>query len=300
MENTDRKTKKITARDVAQAAGVSVATVSYVMNDRPDQKINPETRKKILQIANLMNYVPSHAAKSLATGRNNSIGISYSPTGIPTRDSSVLLFSLMLTERLNRMKYDVTFIPARKTDEGLPINRNVDAIIAIDLDHTDFRSLADNYLVPVICVDMLVNDELFYQIYDDIPFLVQKSLMELGSPKRCYFIYDSFNNANYEQFVLKLPDGVFPLRQRELTPSMLSSLKNEKVIVLGGFLALKLLGDIRSDDICAIISEREKGLLPASVSIMLDNSDKKANLTMNIVMNALKRNFEVKHDHKIQ
>lgn len=300
MEKEEKKTKKVTARDVANAAGVSVATVSYVMNDRVDQKINPETKKKILQIANLMNYVPSHAAKSLATGRNNTIGISYFPTGVTTKDSGVLLFALMMIERLNRMKYDVTFIPAHKTEEGLPINRNIDAIIAIDLDHADFRSLADNYLVPVICVDMLVNDELFYQIYDDIPFLVEKALMELGNPKKCYFIYDSFNNANYEQFVLGLPKNVFPLRQRELTASVLQQIKGEKVIALGGFLALKLLSDVGNDDICAIVAESEKGMMPSGLKTLIDNSDKKANLTMNIVMNALKRNFDVKHDHKIQ
>ena len=292
--------KKVTAKDVAREAGVSVATVSYVMNDRTDQKIPPETRKKILQIANLMNYIPSHAAKSLATGRNNAIGISYSLSGVLTRDSHIMSFSNMLIERLNRMKYDVTFIPAHKTEEGLPVNRNIDAIIAVDLNHTDFRSLADNYLVPVICVDMKVNDELFYQIYEDIPFLAEKALMALSNPKKCYFIYDSFENSNYEQFVLGLPENVFPLKHREITPEMQETLKKEPVIALGGFLALNLLQYVDETRFCAIVSEQEKQLLPEKIKVMLDNCDKKANLTMNIVMNALKRNFEVTHDHKVR
>ena len=38
--------KKVTIRDVAKEAGVSVATVSYIMNDRKDVKISSETRKK--------------------------------------------------------------------------------------------------------------------------------------------------------------------------------------------------------------------------------------------------------------
>ena len=47
--------KKPTVKDVAKQAGVSVATVSYIMNDRKDQKISEATRKKVLQIANLLN-----------------------------------------------------------------------------------------------------------------------------------------------------------------------------------------------------------------------------------------------------
>lgn len=41
--------KKITNKDVAKFAGVSVATVSYVMNGRTDQRISESTRKKVLQ-----------------------------------------------------------------------------------------------------------------------------------------------------------------------------------------------------------------------------------------------------------
>ena len=48
--------KKATVRDIAREAGVSVATVSYVLNDKQDTKISEATRKKVLQIANLLNY----------------------------------------------------------------------------------------------------------------------------------------------------------------------------------------------------------------------------------------------------
>ena len=147
--------KKATVRDVAREAGVSTATVSYIMNDRQDQKISPETRKKVLQIANLLNYRPSHAAKSLATGRNNIIGIAYSLNPqTPSRNLEITNFANLLIERLNRMNYDVLFLSPSIAEKNTLINRNIDAIIAIDLEHEQFRSLADTYLVPVISVDM--------------------------------------------------------------------------------------------------------------------------------------------------
>lgn len=290
---------KVTAKDVAKEAGVSVATVSYVMNGRTDQKISEETKRKILQIANLLNYVPSHAAKSLATGRNNAIGISYFLTEeSPTRNAKILAFSNILIERFHRMKYDVTLIPAHKTEEGLPINRNIDAIVAIDLTHDDFRSLADNYLVPVICVDMLVNDTLFYQIYEDMPFLIEKALMEYKQDEKVYYIYDSRQNAAFEDFMLSLPANVFPVRKRELTPSVLENMRNSNVIIDGAFLALTVSKAL--DKAVVITSESEKALIPPTYKYLINNDIKKANVTMNIVMNAIDRNFDVTHDHKIR
>ena len=99
----ESKEKKITVRDVAKEAGVSVATVSYILNNRPDQKISATTRKKVLQIANLLNYKPSHAAKSLAEGRNNIIGITYQlKPETPARNLEVMALVNRLIPQLAR------------------------------------------------------------------------------------------------------------------------------------------------------------------------------------------------------
>lgn len=50
-----------TIQDVAHQAGVSVATVSYVMNDRPI--VGEETRRRVLRIARKMNYVPRRSSR---------------------------------------------------------------------------------------------------------------------------------------------------------------------------------------------------------------------------------------------
>jgi DNA-binding LacI/PurR family transcriptional regulator len=60
-------------RDVARLAGVSHQTVSRVLNDHPS--IRPETRERILQVMEDLNYRPNRAARALVTSRSQTIGI---------------------------------------------------------------------------------------------------------------------------------------------------------------------------------------------------------------------------------
>ncbi|NTW41626.1 MAG: LacI family transcriptional regulator, partial [Cellulomonadaceae bacterium] len=60
--------RAVTAKDVAVAAGVSQATVSYVINDHPGQKISPQTRERVLAAVARLGYTPSAAARALRKG----------------------------------------------------------------------------------------------------------------------------------------------------------------------------------------------------------------------------------------
>jgi DNA-binding LacI/PurR family transcriptional regulator len=63
------------SQDVAKLAGVSRTTVSFVLNDVPGVKISPETRRRVLQAARELNYYPTAAARSLASGKTQRIGL---------------------------------------------------------------------------------------------------------------------------------------------------------------------------------------------------------------------------------
>lgn len=63
--------RRVTSADVARAAGVSRATVSYVLNDTPRQTISAETRTRVLEAAAGLGYAPSAAARTLRTGRSD-------------------------------------------------------------------------------------------------------------------------------------------------------------------------------------------------------------------------------------
>ena len=58
-----------TSADVADAAGVSRATVSYVLNGRQDVRITEATREQVLAAARTLGYQPSPAARALRAGQ---------------------------------------------------------------------------------------------------------------------------------------------------------------------------------------------------------------------------------------
>src|ERR1035438_2104170 len=63
----------VTLKDIAQALGVSVMTVSKVMRDRVD--VGAETRERVLAKAKELNYRPNLTARSLVTGESRQVGV---------------------------------------------------------------------------------------------------------------------------------------------------------------------------------------------------------------------------------
>ncbi len=66
-------TKRSTIKDVAQVCGVSVATVSYVINGT--RVLKPDTRERVLKVMEEMDYHPSAVARGLSSKRVYTIGI---------------------------------------------------------------------------------------------------------------------------------------------------------------------------------------------------------------------------------
>ncbi|MBE2223862.1 MAG: LacI family DNA-binding transcriptional regulator [Anaerolineae bacterium] len=67
--------KKPTIRDVAKAAGVSVATVSRILNDKPD--VSEETRQHVLATIDQLGYARSTQWQQLTTGKSRVISLHY-------------------------------------------------------------------------------------------------------------------------------------------------------------------------------------------------------------------------------
>lgn len=67
--------KRISIKDVAQRAGVSVTTVSHVLNDTPGKRISDETRSRVRQAADDLSYRPNGMARSLRLQRSQILAL---------------------------------------------------------------------------------------------------------------------------------------------------------------------------------------------------------------------------------
>ncbi|MBK9489583.1 MAG: LacI family DNA-binding transcriptional regulator [Haliscomenobacter sp.] len=64
---------QVSIKDIARMLNISVATVSRALHDRYD--VNPETKRKVLELAEKLNYRPNSHAIGLLTKRTHTIGL---------------------------------------------------------------------------------------------------------------------------------------------------------------------------------------------------------------------------------
>lgn len=180
MSSTSSRKKKtrVTIKDVAAAAEVSIATVSYVLNNTPGQSISEDTRKKVLQFANLLGYECNIMARYLATGKTNTVAV-------VTKDIDGLgaQYYFKLITELSRLLYrhNMTLRLADYSDEIARNGNSCDAYITIALSEKEFREFADTKYNPVIAVDSMFDDFLFYRINDNYAEICRKAKRELNT-----------------------------------------------------------------------------------------------------------------------
>lgn len=126
--------KRVTIRDVAREAKVSVTLVSFVMNAKRDKDgnldcpVNPETAKRVLQVAQRLGYRRNFAAASLRSGRSNSIAV------IPNDISNKFFagVSRCIEDKAKSYGYTVFFASSDENSERL--SDVMDAVLAHNID----------------------------------------------------------------------------------------------------------------------------------------------------------------------
>jgi len=109
----------VTIRDVAKESGVSVATVSYVLNNGP-RAVRPETRERVVSTMRRLNYHPNAVARSLVRKRTHMMGILVGDEQSEIVNNNYYAGVLAGVFAGARQRgYNITFLTAASTDQDI-------------------------------------------------------------------------------------------------------------------------------------------------------------------------------------
>lgn len=126
--------KRVTSKDVANAAGVSRTTVSLVLNNHPTVIIPEATRQRVREVAAQLNYHPNAQGRKLVSGKSLTIGLILHQTREEMyADAMFLQFLLGLEDSVAPYGFNVlttSIDPAEKPDYTKLIDEGlVDGIV---------------------------------------------------------------------------------------------------------------------------------------------------------------------------
>lgn len=149
--------KRVSLKDIAAEAHVSVSVVSFVLNGKYKQhRISESMAEKIMKIASDMGYTPNIAAKSLRDGKSRAIGVVVSDISNPFF-SAIARYVETAAERLG---YTVQFSSSDESGERMEslvnsmICRNLDGIIIVPCEFSEnFISGLVSKNIPIVLLD---------------------------------------------------------------------------------------------------------------------------------------------------
>jgi LacI family transcriptional regulator len=162
--------RRVSAEDVAQAAGVSRTTVSFVLNNTPGKSITEGTRQRVLEAASRLGYIPNEDARRLARIRSRTIGLFICHSQFVYSDVFITRVLEGMSQAANRYRARLVVQPVslRDTDYREIAHRDrADGIILINAHDEDPALLAlarDGF--PTVSMD-LMEDVPIDQVYVD-------------------------------------------------------------------------------------------------------------------------------------
>jgi LacI family transcriptional regulator len=183
---------RVTIYEVAIASGVSLATVSRVINN--NSNVTEKTRKRVEETIARLGYKPSRLAQALATNKTTNIGIV-----IPSANYVYIANMLNgMTDEAKLRGFQLTLFVTNKSKEDAlqvvekVITSHVDGAIIFDdeLDQDDIFKLS-SYKIPLVVINNTVKGEKLASINFDYESKIKEVISEYftkGS-KKMYFLH---------------------------------------------------------------------------------------------------------------
>ena len=187
--------------DISRRAGVSIATVSRVLNNSPH--VSEATRKKVMAVIEGTGYVPNAFARGLGLNTMKTIGLL-----CPDASDPYLAQALTYLERDFRQKgYDCVLsctgkeLPARQQGVELLKSRHVDGMVLMGSSFIEDSSADNDYIrdaartVPVVLLNgSFACDNVYGVLCDDQRAMAEATLSLLeGGCRRILYLYHSNN-----------------------------------------------------------------------------------------------------------
>lgn len=184
---------KVRLIDVAKKAGVSIATVSIVLNDPDTPRITQKTKDNVMAVVKELKYVPNAAARSLVTNKSRTIGLI-----IPDIENPFFsTLAKIIEQRCRAEKFVMIMMNTledHKNDPGIIRSlrqRSVDGMIIAPSSQTfnddkEIKEVLNNLDVPFVLVDRMLHDFPVNQVYFNNKtgeYLATKYLIENGHRK---------------------------------------------------------------------------------------------------------------------
>ena len=172
---------RVTIYDIAEKAGVSIGTVSRVLNSDPN--VAPKTRSHVMQVMKRCGYQPSKLARGLARGSTNSIAVLVS-LGLSMVDVAEIqgIHDAALSMDYDILIHDVTNKPLQSSVARVIGGQRVDALLGLHL-----YDITDDEVPPFLSQRSLscsgsCEDDTNYVVTDDAlgAYMVTKHLLDLG------------------------------------------------------------------------------------------------------------------------
>ena len=183
-----------TLKDVARRAGVSPATVSYVLSGK--RTISEDTKRRVREAVEALDYVPDLAARGLSRRDSMLIGVVVPQTEPGDR---LMFQNSFYSEVLGSIEYYARqrgyhiLISATDANESyltLAKQRNLDGIIVIGMYPDEFYQQMKKTQIPIVLIDSYCNDHYYNNIrIDDAygSYLATRYLLDCGPRDAAFF-----------------------------------------------------------------------------------------------------------------
>jgi LacI family transcriptional regulator len=147
---------KVTIKDVAEKAGLSISTVSLVLNNKG--RVGEETRKRVLQAIEELGYYPTRSAKNLASKTTGNIGFILTEEHFSRSEPfyTKIFLGAEFESRTHNYYILLTTIPSEFSKASIPrflLEKNVDGVIFAGKINSKYVKYVEDLGIPFILVD---------------------------------------------------------------------------------------------------------------------------------------------------